>query len=247
MMERPKIISRVTFAKRTSNSFAAKPVNPGELCSEISRAISIDKEILYELHKEFGGDTEFYHAILEKLMLTSERPHQIPEFGYREFLYIVVRAIKPAIMIETGSFDGLGTAAILLAMYKNDKGRLFVIDLPNPGLPSDIAAEPAWLVPGYLRARLDLRKGKTSEHLEPVVTEAGEIDMFYHDSWHTYENVMFEYQTAWSALRPGGLLMGEYLLGFRGGMRAFKDFVRDKAEKPIILGSIRHFVLRKSL
>lgn len=160
--------------------------------------------------EEFAADLRFHSAILEKLQLTSERPHRIPEYGWRTFLYLVARAVKPNSMIETGSFDGLGTAVILLAMDKNKRGNLYVIDLPNPRLPSDIDAEPGWIVPDYLRERLHLRIGTSAQHLSSVIVEAGGVmDLFYHDSWHTYKNMMFEYQTAWDAIRPGGFLMSE--------------------------------------
>ena len=146
-------------------------------------------------------------------------------------------------MIETGSFDGLSTAVILLAMNKNKKGTLFTIDLPNPRLPLDIDCKPAWIVPDYLRNRLQLKIGKSSEHLESIIEQVGEVDLFYHDSWHTYENLMFEYQTVWSALRVGGLLMSEYLPDLND---AFKDFIKDKANIPTILANYTQFILQKS-
>jgi predicted O-methyltransferase YrrM len=146
-------------------------------------------------------------------------------------------------MIETGSFDGLSTAVILLAMAKNTKGTLFTIDLPNPRLPRDIEAEPAWIVPDYLRNRLQLKIGKSSEHLESIIEQVGEVDLFYHDSWHTYDNLMFEYQTVWSALSLGGLLMSEYLPDLND---AFKDFIKDKTNIPTILANNTQFILQKS-
>lgn len=66
--------------------------------------------------------------------------------------------------------------------------------------------------------------------------------MFYHDSWHTYENMMFEYQTAWAALRPDGLLMSEYLPEVND---AFKDFTKDKENEPVIIANCQ-FIIRKS-
>lgn len=66
--------------------------------------------------------------------------------------------------------------------------------------------------------------------------------MFYHDSWHTYENMMFEYQTVWSALRPGGLLMSEYM----DRNEAIKDFTKDKREQKFMIANNSQFILRKS-
>jgi predicted O-methyltransferase YrrM len=241
---RPKTTYDFIFKK---NSGAELPttisIDPHDLCHDISRAINIDKDELWKHHEEFITNVQFHNAIINKLKSTAERPNELPEYGWREFLFIVVRAVKPNIMIETGSFDGLSTAVILLAMAKNNRGTLFTIDLPNPRLPSDIKADPAWIVPDYLRNRLQLKKGKSSEHLESIIEQVEGVDLFYHDSWHTYENLMFEYQTAWSALNQGGLLMSEYLPDLND---AFKDFIKDKDNIPIILANYTQFILQKS-
>ncbi len=242
ILKYPKIVYRFIFVKNSGSDFLEQqPVDPSDLCRDVSRAIGIDEGELWEYHKEFESDSRYHQSIEKKLQLTSERANKTPEYGWREFLYLVVRAVKPKIMIETGSFDGLSTAIILLGMDKNDRGTLFTIDLPNPRLPSDIDAEPAWLVPDYLRDRLELKMGKSSEYLESVIGQVGGLDMFYHDSWHTYENMMFEYQTVWSALCPGGLLMSEYT----DRNDAIKDFTKDKENEPVIIANSQ-FILRKS-
>lgn len=172
ILKYPKIVYRFIFVKNSGSDFLeAQPVDPSDLCGDISRAIGIDEGELWEYHKEFETDSRFHRSIEKKLQLTSERPNKTPEYGWREFLYLVVRAVKPKIMIETGSFDGLSTAVILLGMDKNNRGTLFTIDLPNPRLPTDIDVEPAWLVPDYLRDRLELKIGKSSEYLEPVIEQ----------------------------------------------------------------------------
>lgn len=246
----PKILYNIIFRKnRGAGLFmeidrqATSPVDLHILCNDISRAISIEERELWKYHEEFKTDLRFHHAIKQKFQSTSERPNNIPKYHWREFLFIIVRAVKPNIMIETGSFDGLSTAVILLAMAKNNKGTLYTIDLYNPSLPKDIDAEPAWVVPDYLRDRLQLKKGTSAELLESVIEQVGEVDMFYHDSWHTYKNMMFEYQTVWTALRPNGLLMSEYLPDLND---AFKDFTKDKMNEPIILANNTQFILRKT-
>ncbi len=247
---KPKTIHKVIFGKDSGSDLfleleqqATSHVDPHDLYRNISRAIDIDETAFWKYHEEIETDKRFHHAIEKKLQSTSERPDKTSKCDWREFLFIIVRAIKPNIMIETGSFDGLSTAVILLAMAKNNKGTLFTIDLPNPHLPKDIEAEPAWIVPDYLRNRLQLKIGKSSDYLEAVIEQVGEIDLFYHDSWHTYKNMMFEYRTAWSALRLGGLLMSEYLPELNN---AFTDFIKDKTNKSIILVNSTQFILRKA-
>lgn len=169
-----KTVYKLIFVKNSGSDLQeAQPVNPSDLCHDISRAVDIDEKELWKYHEEFETDSRFHRSIEKKLQLTSQRPNKTPEYGWREFLYIVVRAVKPEIMVETESFDGLSTAVILLGMDKNDRGTLFTIDLPNPRLPKDIDAEPAWVVPDYLRDRLELKIGKSSEYLESVINRTG--------------------------------------------------------------------------
>lgn len=40
-----------------------------------------------------------------------------------------------------------------------------------------------------------------------LLAEIGKVDIFLHDSEHTYDNMMFEYATAWDYLPKGGLLL----------------------------------------
>ena len=49
--------------------------------------------------------------------------------------------------------------------------------------------------------------GKAEELLPPLLEELGAIDLFLHDSLHTYEHMLFEFRTAWPHLNSGGLLL----------------------------------------
>src|SRR5207247_1075041 len=49
---------------------------------------------------------------------------------WHSFLYIVVRASSPSIVVETGVLYGHSSAAILAALEDNGKGRLISVDLP---------------------------------------------------------------------------------------------------------------------
>jgi hypothetical protein len=43
----------------------------------------------------------------------------------------------------------------------------------------------------------------------PRAKMLGSIDIFIHDSEHSYENMMFEYMTAWDHLKEGGILLSD--------------------------------------
>ena len=141
------------------------------------------------------------------------------------FLYWLVRHLKPKTIVQTGVCNGLSTAFMMLALVKNGpEGRLNVIDLPPIFNPHD----PAWTVPGQVygvlipegkssgwivpdayQDRLQVQCGDAKQLLPPLVDQLASMDMFYHDSDHTYEHMMFEFNEAKRKLTPGGLIVGD--------------------------------------
>ena len=141
-------------------------------------------------------------------------------------VYALVRALKPSIAVETGVASGVSTTLILQALSLNAKGELYSIDVPNlhplSRLPD--GKKPGWLVPTGLRKKWHFILGLSRDKLEPLLQELGSIDLFLHDSEHSYENMMFEFESAWLFLRNGGILITDD----RTANDAFKDFVRTK-------------------
>jgi predicted O-methyltransferase YrrM len=144
---------------------------------------------------------------------------------YRRALYIMTRILEPEIVIETGVFHGYSSFSILSALKENNKGYLHSIDLPSPKLPP--GKKPGWVVPENLRSRWDLRFGKSSELLPGLLEEVKEVDIFLHDSEHSYENMSWEYKTAWDSIRKGGLLLSHDV----SQNPAFREFAKYVSEK----------------
>ena len=65
--------------------------------------------------------------------------------------------------------------------------------------------QPGWLIPLKLRDRWDLRLGRSKE----VLPDLDKCDFFYHDSDHSYQNMMFEYEWAYSRLPNHGILASD--------------------------------------
>jgi len=118
-----------------------------------------------------------------------------------ETLYVIVRLIKPDIMIETGVGAGISSTYILRAMELNGKGRLYSIDLP------DETGLSGWAVPDELRSYWDLRLGSSMDLLPALLKETGPIDIFLHDSDHSYKNMMFEFRTIWPYLKNNSIFL----------------------------------------
>lgn len=142
-------------------------------------------------------------------------------------LYIVTRLSRPETIIETGVASGRSSWALLQALKDNDYGKLYSIDFPQHFMgdtPEMFLMEsgrpeyrgfvpegkmPGWLVPQELRTRWELILGKSSEKLPELLGRLGSVDIFYHDSDHSYENMMFEFETAWPKISRGGFLLSD--------------------------------------
>jgi hypothetical protein len=180
---------------------------------------------------ELRSDFEFYQHIKNFLpyvkgsMAISNAPNPFLEV---ENLYVIVRALKPQIILETGVASGLSSAFLLKALDDNDFGTLYSIDLPNLTLLPP-GKQSGWIIPEKLTRRWKLIIGKSTEVLEQVLEGLGNLDIFLHDSGHTYQNMLFEFRTAWKFLRKGGILLSDdYEVN-----TAFMDFQREVERKPV--------------
>jgi len=123
-------------------------------------------------------------------------------------VYTIVRALRPEIVVETGVSNGISTYFILKALEQNKKGLLYSIDLPPEISTASIpyGKEIGWLVSKELRHRWRLLLGDAKEMLPKLLSELHEIDVFLHDSDHSYKHMTFEFRTAWKHLRSAGFL-----------------------------------------
>lgn len=156
-------------------------------------------------------------------------------------LYLVVRALRPRVVVETGVASGRSSAAILLALEQNGLGRLYSIDLPQHYSSSQpetyVTAEgntelrgfvpegklPGWLIPRELRARWQLILGDSKVELPKLLSQLSKIDIFYHDSDHSYESMMFEFKQAWPLIPTGGFLLSDDI----SWNKSWSDFVKE--------------------
>ena len=121
--------------------------------------------------------------------------------------YVLIRILKPDIVIETGVGAGVSSWTILHALEENNGGRLISIDLPTPN--SELLPDVGYLVPKTLRHRWNLRTGASQKLLPQILSELGEIVIFLHDSRHSYSNQIREYQCAWPFIKRGGMLVSD--------------------------------------
>ena len=143
--------------------------------------------------------------------------------------YVLIKLLKPEVVVETGVGAGVSSWTILHAMNENGLGRLVSIDLPTPN--TELLPEVGYLVPQDLRNRWELRIGPAQRLLPRVLDELVEIDIFQHDSRHSYSNQLREYLAAWPFIRRNGILVSDDV-----GNDALFDASRKWGREPVIVG-----------
>ncbi len=103
---------------------------------------------------------------------------------------LVCRVLKPRVVVETGVGYGVTSSFLLHALHNNGYGQLHSVDLPPvwPGANRLVGV----LVPERLRTRWQLHKGPSRRLLPALLAQVGRVDLFIHDSLHTYHNMLWE-------------------------------------------------------
>lgn len=159
------------------------------------------------------------------------------------FIHALVLLSQPEVIIETGVASGGSSASLLSGLGKNHKGKLVSIDLPcvkkNGEIvcmsnayqfqPHETSTVPnfdavGWLVAAHCKDRWSLRLGDSLELLPQILEALGKVDLFLHDSLHTYSHMKSEFEIVWPYLSSGGLLLADDIFAFEHS--AFSDFAR---------------------
>ena len=140
--------------------------------------------------------------------------------------YAAIRGFEPDVVVETGVANGVSSAYLLSALQANSRGTLYSIGLDDPEyLPAGKSL--GWIVPESLRSRWKLMVGDTRDLLPKLLADVASIDVFIHDSLHTYEHMVWEYRSVYPHLRRGGLLVSDDALW----NSAFLEFAREMRVK----------------
>jgi predicted O-methyltransferase YrrM len=67
-----------------------------------------------------------------------------------------------------------------------------------------------------------------------LLAEGSAVDIFIHDSDHSYDHMHWEFEQVWPLIRPGGLLLSDDILG----NQAFDDFVHQYEAHAYKLGNM---------
>ena len=171
-------------------------------------------EFEQELEELDGHVEKFFMSLQTKKYPSKDKPYPIDysiNSDSRKFLYILCRILKPRNVVETGVAYGLSSSYILKALEKNQFGTLHSIDSIFRPWQSESMIGAA--IPENLRHRWNFNLGKSTEKLQQVFDELDGVDIFIHDSLHTYKNMMFEFECAGKNLNEQGIIISDDVLG----------------------------------
>ena len=118
-------------------------------------------------------------------------------------LYALTRWLRPAVVVESGGYVGMSSGFILkaLADEKLTTAKLYSIELSED-------CEQGALIPEQLRSSGEFvpMRGRIEYFLKSGQLPKS-IDMFLHDSSHSYRHMLWEFRQFWPRLRDGGLLI----------------------------------------
>jgi len=219
------------------NQYLELAISPETALNNIFPEHSIDPEVFKELEKSHN---DFINLQKNKKWPTKENPYLI-EYGLPielcRFLHSVCFYSKFETIVETGVANGFSSSYILLALDKIKKGILISID--GIFLPWQTEEKIGQAIPKHLKSRHKLIIGDSTKNLEEIFNKYSSIDIFIHDSDHTYRHMMREFKMVWPHIKKGGFLLSDDVTM----NDAFLDFTEKINHTPIIISKGDHTCL----
>lgn len=142
--------------------------------------------------------------------------------------YAVCRYLAPDTILETGVANGHSTFFLLQALKKNGNGSLHSIDIAdNVGHILTDGERADW--------NLHVLAAPQRKSFSEILNSIPSVDMFVHDSDHTYGWQLFEYKAAWEAMTPNGILLSDDV----DHNLSFYDFCIKSKKTPLLLVDTR--------
>lgn len=148
---------------------------------------------------EIMGDHQLMRQIADATLASPRRriADTNVRFGRRVGWYAMVRVLQPRLVVETGTDKGLGSCVLASALIRNGTGRLITIDTnPNSGV----------LITGPASAVTERVLGDSVSVLASI---GQDVDLFVHDSLHTYQHELAELEAIERSLAPKGCVMSD--------------------------------------
>lgn len=184
------------------DNFTYDIANRDQLAAMLATQLGDDPADVRAMISELDEDHAFDAALRDRLATRADRPSSMP-FGRRLGWYATVRRTKPSLVVETGVHDGLGSAVLLRALLRNRTE-----GAPGELLSFDIRSDVGWLIPDDLREGFQLVVGDSTQELRSRL-RGKTVDLFIHDSYHTYDHERSELDAVIDHLAGDGVIISD--------------------------------------
>ena len=187
----------------TNFTYDLKPRNLLYLAHLLSTVTGEKFARVQALIDELEGDEELRGSLRDAVRASPYRAITDPEmrYGRRIGWYVLVRIMRPGVVIETGVDKGLGAAVICAALRRNAaEGK------PGRYFGTDIVPTAGWLLRPPYAEHGELLIGDSIESLRRFDKT---IDIFINDSDHSDAYEAEEYEVIADKLGPNGVIIGD--------------------------------------
>ena len=143
-------------------------------------------------------DQDFNTYLINQEVSNGSRKYDsgILKIGRRLAWYAIVRALKPRLVVETGTDKGLGSLILAQAVVRNGSGKVITIDI-NP--------KSGQYIDNRFIGSLEILKGDSVDCLNSI----DKIDVFLHDSNHSADHELAELNIILEKMNSKSLVMSD--------------------------------------
>ena len=200
----------------------------------LARFLNVQTELLTGYYDELLCDQEFLDATNQRIaeirgkwgfskgIFAMPTIPSVDWFAFeRVLIYVLIRHLKPNRVLETGVYYGGNSAFALLALARNQGGKMISIDFPDSEIREDGTSEarhslvgdselydsalrPGFMVTPFLHERWELIEG---DSLKVIPTLQETFDFYIHDSDHSMPFLSKELAAAWEKLSDHALVL----------------------------------------
>ncbi len=181
-------------------SYTYRVANMEGMLAAISEATRVPRDILAGYVEEADQDPELGSRLTGRLRWRLDVKHR-PQLGNRLGWYVLIRALRPKLVVETGIYNGLGSLTLLRALERNRQE-----GTPGELISFDRNEAAGWLVGEANRRHWQRVVGETGDALEQTLGNRP-VGALFQDSDHSVEIQRLEFGAALVNAAPTLLLV----------------------------------------
>jgi hypothetical protein len=176
-------------------SFSFELENESEIITALAAALGYPKEELAGYAFETHTDPELNERLSKHVRWRGDVKRRLP-IGGRLVWYVIARATKPQVVVETGIYLGLGSLVMLRALERNAQE-----GSPGELLSFDTSISAGSVVREQARGDWQQFAGSTHDLLLGALKDR-RVGMLVQDTPHTEDNQRFEFGAALAHAAP---------------------------------------------